>query len=197
MGGGWGREFFPPYLNALAQRKFTAMSSIRLDLYPRCRSMAYRSNSIFAGINSAQIPQERLSMKQCTYCGKEYSDDASLCVVDRYPLRNATPQSPRHVNHQPPARRSEQWLIFAGIPAAVVAVVFVLTEANHSLEHALGEKALPYVLFFTPVIIVIGSKMLCDFFPKRLILPSGILGWIIAAASLCWFFWSGPGALKF
>ena len=30
-------------------------------------------------------------MKQCTYCGKEYSDEASVCASDRHPLRDVVP----------------------------------------------------------------------------------------------------------
>lgn len=30
-------------------------------------------------------------MKQCTYCGKEYSDEASACAIDGQPLRDAIP----------------------------------------------------------------------------------------------------------
>jgi hypothetical protein len=31
-------------------------------------------------------------MKKCTYCGKEYSDDATACVVDEQPLERIDPQ---------------------------------------------------------------------------------------------------------
>jgi hypothetical protein len=33
-------------------------------------------------------------MKQCTYCGKEYPDEASVCAIDGEPLRDVTPQLP-------------------------------------------------------------------------------------------------------
>ena len=92
--------------------------------------------------------------------------------------------------------RPGQWLIFAGIPLAVVAILFAATKAHHDLEHAVGEKFLPYVLFFTPVVVVIVSKLLYDHFPKALVIPFGLVGWIFGLSVLYWFFWFGPGSLK-
>jgi hypothetical protein len=98
--------------------------------------------------------------------------------------------------HQSGIGPSGRWLIFAGIPMAVNAILFAATEAHHNLEHAVGEKFLPYVLFFTPVVIVTASKLLYDHFPKSLMIPVGVAGWILALSVLYWFFWFGPGALK-
>ena len=39
-------------------------------------------------------------MKQCTYCGKEYSDGASVCAIDGQPLRYVT--SNPQLSHPPP-----------------------------------------------------------------------------------------------
>jgi hypothetical protein len=33
-------------------------------------------------------------MKKCTYCGKEYGDDASLCSIDGQPLQVFVPPAP-------------------------------------------------------------------------------------------------------
>jgi hypothetical protein len=33
-------------------------------------------------------------MKQCTYCGKEYPDEASVCAIDEEPLRVVMPPPP-------------------------------------------------------------------------------------------------------
>src|SRR5271170_5494163 len=33
-------------------------------------------------------------MKQCTYCGKEYPDEASVCAIDAQPLRDVVPPLP-------------------------------------------------------------------------------------------------------
>jgi len=88
-----------------------------------------------------------------------------------------------------------RWLIFAGIPTAIVAVLFVFAEPHHTLEHAVGEKAFPYLLFFVPAAIVIACMVLYDHFPKQLVIPLGIIGWIVNFSVLCWFFWFGSGAI--
>jgi hypothetical protein len=91
---------------------------------------------------------------------------------------------------------SGPWIIFSGIPMAVGAVFFVLTEPNNSLEHAVGEKAFPYALAGVAAAIMITGIVLYDHFPKRLVIPFGIVGWVIFTSLFCWFFWFGPGALK-
>jgi hypothetical protein len=78
----------------------------------------------------------------------------------------------------------------------LAALAFVCLEPHRLIEHAVGEKALPYVLFFAPVAIVILGWILYERFPKKAVVPSGIAGWLLAFALLCWFFWFGPGALK-
>jgi len=86
-----------------------------------------------------------------------------------------------------------RWLIFAGLPLAICAILFVLVVPHDRLVHFTGEKFLPYVLFFGPAAIVIGFMVLYDHFPKRLIIPVGIIGWIVHFSALGWFFWFGPG----
>jgi hypothetical protein len=44
-------------------------------------------------------------MKQCTYCGKEYPDEATVCAIDERPLRKAVP--PKNVQEH-----SDSSLIF-------------------------------------------------------------------------------------
>jgi hypothetical protein len=76
--------------------------------------------------------------------------------------------------------------------------VLLVSTLHHglvkSLAQAVGEKALPYVLFFTPVVIGIGGMVIYEYFPKRLIVPFGIAGWIIGLSLIYWYFWFGPGA---
>ena len=91
---------------------------------------------------------------------------------------------------------SGRWLIFAGIPMAVWAIFFAITEPHHALEHAVGEKVFPYILGGVPAAAVVGSMVLYKYFPKRLIVPIGTIGWILAFSILAWFFWFGPGALN-
>src|SRR4029077_8023557 len=90
--------------------------------------------------------------------------------------------------------RPGRWLIFAGLPVALAVVLFVCFEQN--LERTVGATALPYFLYFSPAAIVIAGMLVYGRFPKRLVIQSGIMGWIIAILLLCWYFWFGPGALK-
>ncbi|MEI6194986.1 MAG: hypothetical protein WCS42_11730 [Verrucomicrobiota bacterium] len=87
-----------------------------------------------------------------------------------------------------------RWLIFAGMPMAVWAVFFAISEPHHALEHAVGAKVFPFVLAGVPAAAMIGGMVLYGHFPKKLVIPLGIVGWIISVSVLCWFFWFGPGA---
>jgi hypothetical protein len=87
-----------------------------------------------------------------------------------------------------------RWVIFSGIPLSVWAVFFAVTEPHHALEHAVGEKIFPYVLAGAPASIMIGGMICYNYFPKKLVVPLGIIGWIINISIFCWFFWFGPGA---
>jgi hypothetical protein len=92
--------------------------------------------------------------------------------------------------------RAGRWLIFAGIPTAVVAVLVVST-LHHGLNQIpqfVGEKAAPYIVFFTPVVIGFGGMFLYEHFPKRLVIPCGLVGWVIGFSLIYWYFWFGPGA---
>jgi hypothetical protein len=146
-------------------------------------------------------------MKHCTYCGKEYPDDVEVCQIDGQTLQLVGARAPER---QPSEVKSSwnkdmsdevvgkagRWLIFAGIPSAIVAFFFVVGADGHALEHAVSGKLLPYILFFTPVAVVLGSRVIYDYFPRHLVFPFGIAGWIITFILLFWFFWFGPGVLK-
>jgi hypothetical protein len=45
-------------------------------------------------------------MKKCTYCGKEYSDEATVCAIDGQPVtgESATADAPKQRPAAPPAR---------------------------------------------------------------------------------------------
>lgn len=91
--------------------------------------------------------------------------------------------------------RPGRWIIFAGLPFAVLAVIFTITDG--SIAHAVGQNAEPYVLFFGPVAIILGGRILYGGFPKQMVIPVGITGWVIGILIMYWYFWVGPGALKF
>jgi hypothetical protein len=88
------------------------------------------------------------------------------------------------------------WLIFAGFPLAIWAIYFAFTEPHHALESAVGEPAFAYLVFFVPAAIMIAGMVLYDHFPKRLVIPVGIVGWLVNFSVFFWFFWFGPGALR-
>jgi hypothetical protein len=93
--------------------------------------------------------------------------------------------------------RAGHWLIFAGVPFAIAAAPFVITESHHSLEHAVGSNALPYLVFFGPAIIVVGSRIFYDQFTKGLTIQIGISGWIIGFLSCFGFSGLGQELLSF
>jgi hypothetical protein len=102
-----------------------------------------------------------------------------------------------HPNGIGPAGRS---LIFGGVPVAILGVLLVST-LRHGLEpglaNAVGEKALPYVLVFTPLALVFGGSVLHKYFPQRLVIPFGIIGWVVGLALIYWYFWFGPGSFGY
>jgi len=69
-----------------------------------------------------------------------------------------------------------------------------LHHGLRGIESTFGQNAAPYVVFFTPVVIGVGGMVLYDYFPKRLVIPCGIFGWIVGMSLIYWYFWFGPGA---
>jgi hypothetical protein len=100
-------------------------------------------------------------------------------MKDKYPLRT-----------DEGARR----MIFFGVSAVPIAG---LVAVGPQMEHFVGEKALPYVFFGIVVIITLIGMILYHHTPKRLVIPIGIIGWLIAASFLCWYAWFGPGAFRY
>jgi hypothetical protein len=88
------------------------------------------------------------------------------------------------------------WLIFAGIPIAIIAILAASTLRDGNVR-GVSERALPYVVFGVPAAILVGCRELYHHVPKRLVIPFGIGGWIIAFSVMCWFFWFGPGVIGY
>jgi hypothetical protein len=86
--------------------------------------------------------------------------------------------------------------IFSGFPYAIVTALFAFIGPHFSLAHAVGEKAFPYVLLLEFMAVCVVIFILYDRFPKRLIIPVGLLGWVLTFSIACWYFWFGPGALS-
>jgi len=86
-----------------------------------------------------------------------------------------------------------RWMIFAGAPSIAMAVV---TCAQDSLNDAVGQRAFPYVGVGIVATSFVLSMVVYHRIPKRLIIPIGIVGWLLTFSLVCWYFWFGPGALK-
>jgi hypothetical protein len=139
-------------------------------------------------------------MKSCPYCGTNYGSNLDLCPIDKAPLVSVKQEPDRLPSGPRPGRApalgpAGPWLIFSGLPIAVLAVLFVLTARGGNIR-GVSEKALPWVLVFVPLAVIAGCRELYHHLHRRLVLPIGIVGWLIAASLLCWFFWFGPGALR-
>ena len=86
-----------------------------------------------------------------------------------------------------------RWMIFAGVPSIGMAVV---TCAQDSLNHSVGQRAFPYVVVGIVGLSFVLSMAVYHRLPKWLIIPIGIIGWILTFSLVCWYFWFGPGALR-
>jgi hypothetical protein len=95
--------------------------------------------------------------------------------------------------------RPGYWLIFAGIPWALISLIYVPIEAHGGLEHLLrilGAKTYSYLLGACVLVIYVGAWVIYDKFPKTWIVCCGSDGWIVGFGLLYWFFWFGPGVWK-
>jgi hypothetical protein len=92
--------------------------------------------------------------------------------------------------------RTGRWLISAGIPVLISTLIFASVMQDKRFARLVGERALPYFLFFTPAAIVIGWKIFYDNLEKKWVIPWGVAAWVIEIVFACWYFWFGPGALK-
>jgi hypothetical protein len=88
------------------------------------------------------------------------------------------------------------WVIFAGIPIAIIAILLASTM-RHGDIRGVSEKALPYVLLFGSAAIIVGCRELYHHCPRRLIIPLGVSGWVIAVTVMCWYYWFGPGSFGY
>jgi hypothetical protein len=81
-------------------------------------------------------------MKQCTYCGKEYPDDATECSVDGYPLATVAPKPPlpepenaakQKVGCVAYAFGGASFIPLIGIVFGIVAIVWGILRRAYSL----------------------------------------------------------------
>jgi hypothetical protein len=89
-----------------------------------------------------------------------------------------------------------RWLIFSGVPMALLGALLTIT-LRHGLSgiaNTFGQNAEPYILFFAPVVVCILGGVIYQRWPKRLVIPSGIIGWTIGLSLIYHYFWFGPGS---
>ena len=77
-------------------------------------------------------------------------------------------------------------MIFAGVPMSFLTVLTCIAMSSQ-LEHVVGEKAVAYVVYGTIMLVAVLGMITYNVTPKRLILPLGIIGWLISASILCWY----------
>ena len=65
-------------------------------------------------------------MKQCTYCGKEYSDEAALCAIDQQPLGPVEPPMPSGVRPNTGPVRMPKKRIGIALLASAAAIAWTL-----------------------------------------------------------------------
>jgi hypothetical protein len=88
--------------------------------------------------------------------------------------------------------RGGLWRIYIGCP--MFFFVVLLMTMGEKLARIVGERALPYVSLLVFMVIVGISLYLYDRVPRSLILPIGLLGWMLLIGFGCWYCWFGPGA---
>ena len=82
-----------------------------------------------------------------------------------------------------------RFMIFSGAGMVFLALSMYLLKP---LERAAGEKALPYVLVGMVIVNVVLVMFLYSRCPKRLIIPIGVMGWVVAFLLLFLWNWFGP-----
>ena len=82
--------------------------------------------------------------------------------------------------------------LYFGMPLFVTAVVGLL--ALERLAHSIGDAAAAGVFVLVLMVNVAVSLLLYDRIPRSLILPIGLIGWMLLFFFGCWFAWYGQGA---
>jgi hypothetical protein len=84
-----------------------------------------------------------------------------------------------------------RWMIFWGAPGFVIAIIACKWPL---LNYVIGSKAAPYVFCGIVMLLAAINCILIDRIPKKLVVPIGIVGWILTVSLLYWFFVFGPGS---
>ncbi len=79
-------------------------------------------------------------------------------------------------NLQPRVGAFGRYIIFAGTGMVFMAVCTFMLEP---LARISGEKLLPYLIVGLGIASIFGTMFLYDRCPKRLIIPIGLVGWLL------------------
>ena len=120
-------------------------------------------------------------MKECSYCGKEFSDSVTVCDVDGQPLaaHTHTKQKSREYHYPRVLGPAGPWLIFSGVPLSFVALLMVFVVQSDGRVFHVSQRYMPYALLASVSVVMIVFRELFHRLPKRLIIPLGIIGWAI------------------
>ena len=114
-------------------------------------------------------------MKRCTYCGKEYPDDAVVCATDGQPLQPvAAPFQPPSLQYRPRKLLSYIAPVRAGVVLAIAYAFFGLIFAPLFILGALFGKT-------SGTAATLGGVFLAILFPVFYAV-AGFLGGLIGAA---------------
>lgn len=133
-------------------------------------------------------------MKTCPYCGRANEQTLRYCIECGTELS----QTKGEVTSSTKLTGQGRWLIFCGTVVAAVGILLV-TCCRHGLKDLpkfVGEKATPYVVYFTPAMLGIAAMVIYERIPKRLAFNLGIIGWFLGLGLIYWYFWFGPGAFS-
>ena len=79
-------------------------------------------------------------------------------------------------------------MIFAGVPVSILALIVLIDSS----EHFINDRFWPYVVFGIAMTVAVLGMVAYNITPKRLVLPIGIVGWVVVSSILIWVGWFGP-----
>jgi hypothetical protein len=102
-------------------------------------------------------------MKRCTYCGKEYSDEYSVCAIDERPLESCDPKPPKPDGAVAASEATGQhtkavWISGACVIASVAFYLILLPGGSGAFGLAVilgGLTAVKVILFAADVAFVV------------------------------------------
>ncbi len=125
-------------------------------------------------------------MKKCTYCGKEYSDDASVCAIDGEPLRDVVPVPP--TSPPPPVLgESPTTNRFGGLaatfsvlaPLAALFVVILCVYGGIRLRTIAVVGLLPMLLIFSGLVLGVVALAMTKQHERKGVFGKALVGIIL------------------